>query len=323
MQELIPLNYARRLGQGTRRPLLIQLRHHTDKAKIYSKVSKLKGQTNQHGDYYFIADHLPEPMNEERRQFNDMVAENKRKPKQQQQQMSFKKGKLLIDNVQYEKAVTTPSPRELLFPSKDLLQMAEELRFFHGKDEYKENSKFIGYAVAVEQIEDVQAAYLQVKKKHAEATHVACAFRLMNKDSSHQDCTDDAEYGAGRSLLKLLKDENLDGIAIFMVRYYGGRNVGPLRFELFKMVTKSAIAKLMKAAAELKAKKEQMHLRDVQRSQDVTSTAIQPPDGWSTPNPWPNTEENTEHWDNTSQSSSDSGQSEECIQPDSDNENLA
>ena len=62
---------------------------------------------------------------------------------------------------------------------------------------------------------------------HAGATHVTAAYNLTNS-KGYQD---DGEYGAGYHLLRMLDDTFQQNIAVFVVRVYGGTNLGPQRFE--------------------------------------------------------------------------------------------
>lgn len=266
IQELIPLNSARRLGFGAKRPILAQLRHTRDKIKIFEKVSKLKGQKNEKGDYYFISDHLPEALNEQRHRRNDLMTNNKKKDATLKQDMKIQGGKLFINEELYEKQIHTPTPRELLYPDRYTQGNSSTIKLFHGEDDNRDNSKFVGYAAAVKDLDDVQAAYFLVKKKHAEATHVACAFRIPGENTATlQDYVDDGEFGAGRSMLKWLEEESLFNILVFMVRYFGKKHSGPGRFEIFKQVTKSAFQKLSKSIAENERARQEEEARLIQQ----------------------------------------------------------
>ena len=58
--------------------------------------------------------------------------------------------------------------------------------------------------------------------------------------SINQDAVDDGEHGAGRNLLNYLKKNNLYNTAIFVVRYFGGAKIGPLRYQIIIDVAKDA-----------------------------------------------------------------------------------
>lgn len=80
LQELIPANKAFRIGTGRNRPLLVELRHSENKSKLFANATKLKGKVNQNGKPYFLSEHLPEELNEDRRRANAIFVENKKKP---------------------------------------------------------------------------------------------------------------------------------------------------------------------------------------------------------------------------------------------------
>lgn len=122
--------------------------------------------------------------------------------------MKIQGGKLFIDDEKYEKPITTPTPREMLYPDRYTQSTSTGIQVYRGQDVTHECSKFIGYAAPTKDLDEVQAAYLKIKKKHAEATHIACAYRILGDDEiTSQDFVDDGEYGAGCTMLKWLKDK--------------------------------------------------------------------------------------------------------------------
>lgn len=248
IQELIPANQAFRIGNGTNRPLIVELRDpNSHKGKLFAKATKLKGKKNKIGKPYFLADHLPEALNEERRRINDLMSENKKKPRGYKLDMTVKRGKLTINEEPYCKAINAPTAEDILNPPDALYDLAKELDVVKGGRKVQDKSTFVSYAVAVQDHQDIQAAYLKLRMKHTQATHVVCAFRLPGANTPvNQDFVDDREYGAGRVMLRYLKDEQVLNVAIFLVRYHGGINIGSTRFEIFKDLAKKAKEALMK-----------------------------------------------------------------------------
>lgn len=246
LQELVPANRAFRIGSGQNRPLIVELRHPENKGKLFSSASKLKGEKNENGGSYFLSDHLPEDQNEKRRRINELISENKKKPTSHQLDMTLKKGNLLINEEPYSKSIAAPTAKDLLDPDEALYDKADELEFVRGGDDLQEKSKFISYAVAVQDLEDIHAAILKLRMKYVDATHVACAYRLPGANTpQNQDYVDDGEFGCGRAMLKVLKEEKYMNMAVFMVRFYGGKLLGVKRFEIFRNLTKSAITALI------------------------------------------------------------------------------
>lgn len=247
IREMIPANKAYRIGAGQNRPLIVELRHPENKGKIFSNATKLKGKVNEKGKPYFVAEQLPEEMNEKRRRMNELVSENKKKPNSHRLDMSFQRGQLMINEELYHKHITPPSAKELLNPDESLYDKADELDIIKGKKEEQEKSRFISYAVAVDNLDEVQAALLKVRMKFADATHVSCAYRIPGVNTpKNQDYIDDGEHGCGRTMLKVLKEEQLLNIAVIIVRYYGGKHLGIKRFDIFRNLAQEAIKALMK-----------------------------------------------------------------------------
>lgn len=251
IQELIPANKAFRLGTGGNRPLLVELRHTEDKRKLFAKASKLKGKVNSKGGLYFLADHLPEELNENRRRINELVAENRKKPTGYQLEMNISRGRLNINDQQYEKAILPPTTREIIESDDKLFDKADELDIVKGEKAEQGKSRFVSYAVAVEDFNEIKAAYLKLRTKFSDATHVACAYRLPGANTpNNQDYIDDGEFGCGRTMLKVLKDKKHYNVATFMVRYYGGKHLGLTRYDIFRHLTSKAIENLLEKRAQ-------------------------------------------------------------------------
>lgn len=245
IKELIPANKAFRLGSGASRPLLIELRHPEQKKKLFSSATKLKGKTNAAGGSYFISDHLPEQLNEERRRANELIAENKRKTASHKLDMSIVKGRLIINEEPYKKSVKAPTARDILKPDDSTLATAKEIKIIKGDEHSQDKSQFGSFAAEVKNFEQIRAAYLKLKMKYTDATHVSCAFRLPGANTpQNQDYIDDGEFGCGRTMLKVLQNEEMINTVVFMVRYYGGVHLGVKRFNIFRSLTEAAVKEL-------------------------------------------------------------------------------
>lgn len=256
IQELMPANRAFRIGTGDNRPLIVELRHPENKGKLFANASKLKGKRNEKGGLYFLSDHLPEEQNENRRRANELFTENKKKETSHQLEMSISKGKLIINQEPYEKSVIAPNARDLLEPNEALYEKADQISVVRGEDELKGGSQFISYAAEVMDSDDVQAALLKLQMKFADATHVSCAYKIQGANTpQNQDFVDDGEYRCGRTMLKVLKEEKPMNLAVFLVRYYGGKHLGVTRFEIFRKLAKAAIRALMNKKSKQEAQR--------------------------------------------------------------------
>lgn len=88
-------------------------------------------------------------------------------------------------------------------------------------------SKFIGYAIPLDDPLKFKEILAAIKKEHPKAKHVVYAYRCGIASKS---CDDQEPKGtAGRPLLELLNKRNLDKVAVVVVRYFGGTLLGASR----------------------------------------------------------------------------------------------
>lgn len=117
---------------------------------------------------------------------------------------------------------------------------------------------------------------------------MVCAYRLPGQNTPNlQDFADDGEFGAGRVILQVLKEEKLMNVVIFMIRHYGGIQLGPSRFDMFRNVACSAVTALRKRLADQKAEEEKER-KEQQRKDQLAAQQIPwasepaPSEDWST-----------------------------------------
>ena len=101
-------------------------------------------------------------------------------------------------------------------------------------------SKFYATAFHVEDVELFKTKLEEIRKENPKARHVVYAYRIgMNSKS----CDDKEPKGtAGRPILELLNKKQLIDVAIVVVRYYGGVQLGAGR--LLRTYLNSAISVL-------------------------------------------------------------------------------
>ncbi len=97
-----------------------------------------------------------------------------------------------------------------------------------GEGYYTEKrSKFFAYAHHVRTADEVKALHQMYKKKYYDARHVCYAYRL-GADGAEFRANDDGEPSstAGKPILGVMLSNDVSDIAIFVIRYYGGVNLG-------------------------------------------------------------------------------------------------
>lgn len=88
-------------------------------------------------------------------------------------------------------------------------------------------SKFYSYAFPVSSVEEFKEILDLLRKENPKAKHIVYAYRIGVNSKS----TDDKEPKgtAGRPLLELLTKKNLNNVALIVVRYFGGSELGASR----------------------------------------------------------------------------------------------
>ena len=98
-------------------------------------------------------------------------------------------------------------------------------------------SKFYAYAYHFDDVDDFKKKLELVRKENPKARHVIYAYRI---GSNSKSCDDKEPKGtAGRPILELLNKRNLVDVAVIVVRYYGGTQLGSSR--LLRTYLNSAI----------------------------------------------------------------------------------
>ena len=239
----IVINAAYRIGKRENdRPIVIKLADAGDKAIIYKHVKNLKELKNEDGNNYYVNDQLPDKQSEDQRTKRHKIKYNKTLIDCQQQSIEWRRGELMVDGNQYKTKVTEPTNAEILEMDKGQIKHILKPRLFQGSDATKSGSRFVGYAMKVHKIEEVAMAYKQLKYRFMDATHIICAYRIMDPDVIHmQDCVDGGEWGAGRRMLEMMQENSFNNVATFVVRHQNGPNIGKIRFDMICDVAKSAV----------------------------------------------------------------------------------
>ena len=122
------------------------------------------------------------------------------------------------------------------------LEAIKEVKVHESSKHQEKGSKFICCYQRAMTTSEIEAGLSKMKIKYGDATHIAMAYRLENADGPfNQGYLDDGEQGAGRAILKPLKNKETNDLVIFVARYYGGAHLGPRRFELYTQLAERAI----------------------------------------------------------------------------------
>lgn len=93
---------------------------------------------------------------------------------------------------------------------------------------YKEKgSKFLAFAYAVDNEDEVKEKLFELKKKYYDARHFCYAY-VLGKQSQKYRANDDGEPGhtAGDPILGQIRSRDLTNTLVVVVRYFGGTKLG-------------------------------------------------------------------------------------------------
>lgn len=98
-------------------------------------------------------------------------------------------------------------------------------------------SKFYAIALPAKSVDEFKKQLEAIRKDNPKARHVVYAYRIGVNSKS---CDDKEPKGTGgRPILELLNKKNLNNVAVIVVRYYGGVQLGAGR--LLRTYLNSAI----------------------------------------------------------------------------------
>lgn len=269
----VPLKAYHRLGYvdgAGYRPTIIKLLDMDQKAVLLSLAPGLKGLKNAKQKFYYFSEQLPEQMHEERKYAQFWIIDNKKQPDTLQKNMKIHRNRLHIDNRPYQKKITPPSAAEILKVDLEELCQVKQSPTVYGGSKEEQGSEFISYTVRVRNQEEVRMAYRKLRIKYADATHIMSAYRLAPVNGPiNQEASDDGEYGAGRCMMRCLQEANAANVAVFVIRYFGGKKIGATRFTIIEELAKTALRKA--GFLQMQKRGPQTRSRTLQASQNSAS----------------------------------------------------
>ncbi|MEA2103209.1 MAG: YigZ family protein [Candidatus Cloacimonadota bacterium] len=111
----------------------------------------------------------------------------------------------------------------------------------------QKDSRFFGRIYPVSSKKQVYEILKKIENEYRKATHIVFAYRIIDGDDILEYSTDAGEptHSAGPPVLKVLKGKNLVNVCAYVVRFYGGTNLGI--GGLIKAYSKSTHAAIVEA----------------------------------------------------------------------------
>ena len=233
---------AHRMGnaeEGKTRPMVVKC-HPTLKTKILKNKPKLKDVKNENDDKFYINKQLPDQWVEENRELNEQIFKAKATSEKTGDAINIQiKNRVLYVNHQpMKKYLQVPKPAEL-FVDQQEQEKIEKMKWFNSDCKSEKGSSFAAFATKCSSITEVRRGYVKMKQTYPEATHIMAAYMIRNGDGYQ----DDREFGAASKILKTLEQNNVQNLAVYVVRKYGGQHLGPRRHQLIRDVVEEVLAK--------------------------------------------------------------------------------
>ena len=234
---------AHRIGTSKRKnqPRIMLARCKPElKHRIFKNVGNLKEKVNENDVPYYINKQLPDQYNEKNRENRELIKQQRIKdkdlPPKEKAKIETRNKTVFIDNQPQEKLLL-PIEVDELFPDQQEREKQDKIKLSSSDTVAENNSSFMAYAFKTGQIHEVRRAYRLIRRTHPSATHVVAAYNLK----TNKGFQDDSEYGAGYRMLALLEQEHPPNYCIFIVRYYGGKHLGPKRFSIMTDTAQQAL----------------------------------------------------------------------------------
>lgn len=91
----------------------------------------------------------------------------------------------------------------------------------------EKRSKFIGFIIPIQRVEEVKEIVDEFKKKHYDARHVCWAYMLGAERTEFRSNDDGEPSGtAGKPILGQINSNELTDVIVLVVRYFGGIKLG-------------------------------------------------------------------------------------------------
>ena len=226
----IKLDRAHRLGgkqHSHARPVIAKC------ATSLTKEIILSNSRNLAGTSFGVSEQVPQEVNERRAHLIPKF----KQAKQAHQKPKWSSDKLIVNGQAYSQ------PKDLTEFSHSVPTPINEITIHHSEVKLEQGSSFQGHSANIEDTSQAIPTLHNLFTNHAvaKATHNMYAYRIKNKDIIVENCCDDGEFGAGKRLLNLMRQQNCTNKMIMVTRWYGGRHIGPKRFECILRAASDAI----------------------------------------------------------------------------------
>lgn len=234
-----------RLGQPNSNKARAIVAHCTPELRRYIMINApiLKHRRNSNGEKFYINQQLPEAISEKNREIRQTIKDRRgleeNLPQDAKSKFLVKKDKLYVNGQLMRKKIVPPKVQDLFPDEKEQEAIsAIKMRFFHTTPEA--GSQFKVAVLKTESFNILNKAYVKLFQNYPTADHIAVAAMIKGEEAFQ----DNSEFGSGFRMLRSIKQAKMENIAVFLIRYYGGSNLGPRRFTIITDLVNAALEKV-------------------------------------------------------------------------------
>ena len=210
------------IGSQEPRDIVIIFLSSNHKRLIFQNIEKMKGYVNAHGKKYRFRDLLTQKQYEKQNQVKRITKWMEQQEAVDQKDVTTQKGKIYIGDQQYTKQVHPPDPTKVLQMPIENLNKVMSMKVDIGDETTVQGNSFQAFSACVDNYEQIQNIYMQIRLNNADARHIVCAWSIPGiKYYEANDGCDDEDHGMSAKILDLMLRNNITHRALYVVRHVG------------------------------------------------------------------------------------------------------
>ena len=213
------------------------------KDRVLTNSKVLSGKKNPLDRPYFVNQQLPEELIAQRKDVSHAIKKiretNQGKPLNLKKKFNVKRRVLYVDGQPVKKVIYPPKVNDL-FVQKGEQDKTTKLKLWFSEPHEESGSVFTAVAAKVSGPTEIRRAYRKVKQLYPGANHIVLGYDCQKQQGNQ----DDGEHSAGLCIQKVIEEQGVNNKAVFVVRNFGGKRLGPKRFNIIQEVVKEVLAKI-------------------------------------------------------------------------------
>ncbi len=240
---------AHKLNQSGQSNIIVAKINLALKNDIFENIGRLKDVKNSQNQPIFVTDQQPEGLRARRKDARDLAdsykEENKHLPDAQKPKIEVRRDRLYVNKELIRNPCVAPTPRDILEVDPDELDKLEKIKFTESNVHGEKGSNFRALGTKISSRAEMRRAYKKVRRQYPHATHVMCGYAFKKpQDKMEYGKQDDGEWGGSHRILELLTVKKCANIAVFVIREFGGQEIGPNRFTHIRDCTTQVLKKM-------------------------------------------------------------------------------